>query len=267
MSKALMCAALVALTTSGVRAADILPPAPSLDSFDLRGGFDADAGVYLRVDGGLGLTRAHGPLSTFDVAVPGFAYDAAHVGHTSLLGLGAGYQFSEYMRADVTAEYRASASYAARASYPDAMNCGASPCSDTYAGAFRSAVLMANGYGEIGSWFDVTPFVGLGLGLARTSSAPVSISAGNGHGEGQSPGASRVRLAFALMTGASFDLTPQIKIEASYRYMSLGSGQSGAIACPVAAGACTGQVQQIGLASHDLRIGLRYALGDALARD
>jgi opacity protein-like surface antigen len=64
------------------------------------------------------------------------------------------------------------------------------------------------------------------------------------------------------MTGASWDLTQRIKIEASYRYMTLGSAQSGAIACAAPTGPCAGQIQQIGLRSHDLRIGLRYGLAD-----
>jgi hypothetical protein len=245
----------------------MLPPAPSLESLTMRGRFDAEAGAYLRADAGLGLMRARSAASTFGANVPAFAYDGAQLGHATALGLGAGYQFNEYIRADVTGEYRASASYAARASYIDPTICGLARCSDAYAGAFRSAVVMANGYGEIGSWFDVTPFVGLGLGVAHTMSAPVSLSAGNGHGVGLSPGAAQTRLAFALMAGASWDLTPRLKVEVGYRYMNLGSGQNGPIACVAAAGACVGQVQQIGLASHDLRIGLRYALRQGSSQD
>ena len=259
MSKAVICAGILACVASGAMAADILPPAPSLDSPALRGRFDMDRGAYVRADASLGLMRLRGAESSFTADVPGFRYDSAQLGHASAFGLGAGYQFSEFLRADLTAEYRAAASYKASASYGD-LSCVGGRCSDGYAGAFRSTVLMANGYAEVGSWFDVTPFVGLGLGVARIASAPVSLSAGNGHGEGASPGASRLAPAFALMAGASYELTRQIRVEASYRYMTMGSGQSGAIACAVPAGACAGQTQHIGLGTHDLRIGLRYAI-------
>ncbi len=259
MSKAVICAGLLACVASGALAADILPPAPSLDSFALRGRFDTDAGAYVRLDGGLGVIRSSNPDSTFATPVSSFRYDRTQLGHTPAFGLGAGYQFSEYFRADLTTEYRAAASYRASASYGD-LSCVGSRCSDDYAGAIRSLVLMANGYGEIGSWYDVTPFIGLGLGVARHSAAPFTLSAGNGHGQGQSPDASQIRLAFALMAGASWELTRQVRLEAGYRYLSMGSGQSGPIVCSAPAGACVSQTQRIALGSHDLRIGLRYSL-------
>ena len=62
------------------------------------------------------------------------------------------------------------------------------------------------------------------------------------------------------MAGGAWDLSTKIKIEAGYRYMTLGSARSGAMDCTPAAGPCAGQVQKIGLASHDLRVGLRYGL-------
>jgi opacity protein-like surface antigen len=69
------------------------------------------------------------------------------------------------------------------------------------------------------------------------------------------------------MAGASYDLTPQIKVETSYRYLNMGSGQSGAISCAPATGACAQQAQQVGLGSHDVRIGLRYAIASGSSKD
>ena len=262
MSKAAICIGLVALLAQGaqVLAADILPPAPSLDSPALRGRFDGDSGAYLRADAGFGQLQARRATSTFATPLPGFQQDATRLGHATLLGLGAGYQFNEFVRADVTGEYRGSASYGASASYADAASCGAARCAETYAGAFRTMVLMGNVYGQIGSWFDVTPFVGLGFGFARTSFAPLTLAPGNGHGAGQAPEVSQIRPAFALMAGGAWDLSSKVKIEAGYRYMTLGSARSGDMACTPGSGPCAGQVQKIGLASHDLRLGLRYGL-------
>ena len=259
MSKAVICAGLLACMASGVMAADILPPAPSLDSAALRGRFEADAGAYVRLDGGLGLMRSRSAQASFGTPVSAFAFDRTQLGDAPVFGLGVGYQFNEYFRADLTAEYRGSASYKATGSYGD-LSCVGSRCSDAYAGAFRSLALMANGYAEIGSWYDITPFVGLGLGLARNTVAPMSVPAGNSHSDGQSAGATQVRLAFALMAGASYELTRQIRMETSYRYMSMGSGESGTITCGTPAGACVGQTQRMALGAHDLRIGLRYTI-------
>ena len=43
-------------------------------------------------------------------------------------------------------------------------------CYDNDQGAVSSAVFLANGYVDIGTWWGVTPFVGAGVGGAATSS-------------------------------------------------------------------------------------------------
>jgi hypothetical protein len=258
---------LLALVTSAAGAADILPPAPSLDSSDLRGRFELETGAYMRADASLGWARAHNAASTFANPVSDFRLDSARFSHAPVTGLGFGYQLNGFLRADLTVEQRGSARYTAAASYQDAPICGATRCADTYAGGIRSTLVMANAYGEVGSWFDVTPFVGLGLGLARNAFEPVSLPAGNGHSLGQSAGATQTRFAYALMAGLAYEVTPQVKVEASYRYLNMGAAQSGVITCASAAGACVGQTQRIGLAAHDLRIGLRYALSSGSVRD
>ena len=258
MSKAAIIAGLAAFIAHSAQAcaADLLPPAPSLDSPALRGRFASETGAYLRADTSYGLLRTRSATSTFTAAVTAFQYDATDAGRAGMVSLGAGYRFSEFMRVDLTGEYRGSARYSARTSY----GCSGSRCSDLYSGSIQSSVLMANVYGELGSWFDITPSVGFGAGLAHTTFAPMTLEAANGHDEGQSAQASQVRPSFALMAGASWDLSSKLKLEAGYRYMTLGAARSGAISCTPAAGLCAGQVQQTGLAAHDLRIGLRYGL-------
>ena len=238
MSKAAIWISLAALLAQAAHAlaADILPPAPSLDSPALRGRFEAESGAYLRADAGFGQLQARRPSSTFSSPQPTFLREATRLDQAGLLGVGAGYQFNEFVRADVTGEYRGSASYSARASYADSANCGAARCAETYTGALRGAAVMGNVYGQIGSWFDVTPFIGLGLGFARTTFAPLYVVAGNGHGAGQTQEVSQVRPAFALMAGGAWDLSSSVKIDAGYRYMMLGSALSGAMACTPATG-------------------------------
>ena len=266
VSKAAIYLGLAALVTQGAQvvAADLLPPAPSLDSPALRGRFAADSGAYVRADAGFGSLQTRSAASTFSAPTPGFQYDAAQAGRASMLGFGAGYRFNEYVRLDMTGEYRGAASYSASTSYVDANACGAARCKDAYSGSIKGAALMGNVYGEIGSWFDVTPFIGFGAGFAQTTLAPMTMPAANGHTAGEAPRASQVRPSFAVMAGASWDLSSKLKVEAGYRYMTLGTARSGAMACAPGAGPCAAQVQQIGLASHDLRIGLRYGLSEGV---
>ena len=267
MSRAMIFGGLLALVTSAAGAADILPPAPSLDSADLRGRFELESGAYVRADASLGWARARDAASTFVNPVSDFRLDSTRFSQAPVTGLGIGYQLNGFLRADLTVEQRGSARFKASGSYVDAPTCGAARCSDAYAGGIRSTLVMANAYGEIGSWFDVTPFVGLGLGFARNAFEPTSLPAVNGHGVGQSSRVTQTRFAFALMAGLAYEVTPQIKVETSYRYLNMGAAQSGAITCAPAAGACVGQTQRIGLSAHDLRIGLRYALSGDSPRD
>ena len=267
MSRAMLLGGLLALVTGAASAADILPPAPSLDSAHLRGRFELEAGAYVRADASFGWLAGRNAASTFTSNVSSFRFDATRFGRVPVTGLGVGYQLNGFLRTDLTVEQRGSARYQASASYVDGAACGAVRCADAYTGAIRSTLVMANAYGEIGSWFDVTPFVGLGLGLARHAFEPVSLPAGNLHDAGQSAGATQTRFAFALMTGLAYDLTPQIKVETSYRYVNMGSARSGVITCAIPAGACSGQTQSLGLSAHDLRIGLRYALSSGSPQD
>ena len=267
MSRAMIFGGLLALVTSAASAADILPPAPSLDSSDLRGRFELETVAYVRADASLGWLRARKAASTFASPVSDFRMDSTRFSRAPVTGLGVGYQLNGFVRADLTVEQRGLARYKASGSYMDVPTCGAARCADAYAGAIRSTLVLANVYGEIGSWFDVTPFVGVGLGFARNAFDSMSLPAGNGHSLGLSASATQTRFAYALMAGLAYEVTPQIKVETSYRYLNMGAAQSGVISCASAAGACVGQTQRIDLAAHDLRIGLRYALSSGSARD
>ena len=144
MSRAMIFGGLLALVTSAAGAADILPPAPSLDSSDLRGRFELETGAYVRADASLGWARARNATSTFANPVSDFRLGSAQFSHAPVTGLGFGYQLNGFLRADLTVEQRGSARYEASGSYVDVPTCGAARCSDAYAGGIRSTLVMAN---------------------------------------------------------------------------------------------------------------------------
>jgi opacity protein-like surface antigen len=63
--------------------------------------------------------------------------------------------------------------------------------------------------------------------------------------------------AWAVMAGLSYSVTPNMKVELGYRYLDMGSAQSGGIQC-YNTPSCIQETQRFQLASHDIRIGLRY---------
>ena len=275
---------IIALTIAGAlalapqigNAADFLPPAPSAEPPLLRGSVAPEfSGWYLRGDVGVSINSVRSPSSDFlpGTTPPAFAYDSKSLGSSTLFGIGVGYQFNNWFRADVTAEHRGSANYNAVASYfsaavAPATNACSSPapggrCPDLYTGQVSSTAFLANGYFDLGTWSNLTPYVGLGVGLANVrTSAWVDKSIGN-TGGGYAGDTARTSFAWAAMAGLSYAVTQNAKLELGYRYMDLGRVTAGAIICqPPGVLGCPQEIQKFRLASHDLRLGMRWNLSD-----
>jgi opacity protein-like surface antigen len=243
-------------TVGGVHAADLLPPpvepvaAPSFGNW------------YIRGDVGVGIDQISGLRSTFGDGTypPGFAHESSSLNNQVELGLGAGYQFNNWFRADVTGEYRTDSHYSGLESY-STVGCGGAgvnTCYDGYSANVNSAVFLANGYFDIGTWYGVTPFFGAGVGFSHNTIAGLTDT---GQGYGMAPDHSKFDFAWALMAGLSYSVTPNLKLEMSYRYLNMGSAQSGGIQC-FNTQYCTPEYQNFKLASNDIRIGFRYMFAD-----
>jgi opacity protein-like surface antigen len=252
-------------------AADLLPPAPSLDE-PLRGAIVEESFFYLRGDVGVGINQASGLRSTFGtgqtLADLGAWDGPVNVGDSTLIGFGAGYQINEWFRADVTGEYRSGASYNSKAFYQytgGGSNCpvgGPTNCGDNYNGTLRSGLFLLNGYLDFGTWMGVTPYFGGGLGVATygmSGLTDVSMSQPNGYG--LAPNNNSANFAWALTAGAAFHVTPNLLLDMSYRYVNMGTFNTAAIACNGGASTgCNYESQHFNMASNDIRLGLRWLL-------
>jgi opacity protein-like surface antigen len=243
-------------------AADLpMPPPPPMEAPP------AYSGWYLRGDVGAGLNQLSEQASTFAVSVPtGFADAGSGVGVQALADVGVGYQFNNWFRADVTGEYRLPTKYWGLESYnstgffsPDC----AVVCYDRYSGDVSSAVALVNGYFDIGSWYGVTPFVGAGVGVAYNmfdNLTDVGIETG---GYGTAANRASASVAWALMAGVAYSITPNLKLEFSYRYLDMGNVLSNPINCgPGGCGSNGAESERFHLASNDIRVGLRYEFAD-----
>lgn len=246
------------------RAADILPPPPpAAPPIAVAAEF---SGWYLRGDVGIGQNRQEKFRSTFapNFVVPGLQYDQGSLSSHMILGIGAGYQFNSWLRADATIEYNGAARWKQVESYTGA--CGpALRCIDLYSGRISSAVFLANGYVDLGTWYGVTPYLGVGVGGANNKVGTITDIGVNTGGFGTSPAVSKTSFAWALMAGASVAMTPNMKLDVGYRYLDRGSMKGGAIQCQPLNVPCGLETHRIRLASHDLRIGLRYMFGETYA--
>ena len=128
-------------------AADLAPaPLP-----ELRGSVTSEvepAGFYLRIDVGFSnqgverLSNSLDALGTIEKVDLGFAA-------APLAGLGAGYRFNQWFRADVTGEYRSAAAFTGLERYRDAglpLGYG----TDEYTATKREVAVLANGLNRPG---------------------------------------------------------------------------------------------------------------------
>ena len=183
------------------------------------------AAPYIRMDVGHGLalslegTTTAGDMTGEDVA------------NLTLFGAGVGYRFSEELRVDMTADYRADAEI-------DAITPGGAVVSSEVNGL----TMMLNGYYDIGMFEGFIPYVGGGFGFTRLETAGQTGTAAAGD--------TSTNLAWALSVGSSIDVGngDNTMADVVYRFVSLGEFK-----------------QQDGttyddLMVHEFRVGFRYQL-------
>ncbi|MBV1706915.1 MAG: outer membrane beta-barrel protein [Hyphomicrobiales bacterium] len=272
--RALAVAATAAVAFSGMaRAADLLPPPPPPAPYAAP--YEAsDSGWYLRGDVGVGMTH----LSSFNPTFPGpgtvtgAGVDFASIDSGAYIDGGVGYQFNNWFRADVTAEYRGSTAFRGSESYtgtqagPPATYTG----HDYYTSSIAHTLALVNGYVDLGTWSRLTPFVGAGLGMSYNMVSGLtdigygsSGTAGQGNGGGgYAANHGNFSFAWALMAGLDYRVNSNLKLELGYRYLNMGRAKSASIVCQgVAPATCPNEVQSYNLSSHDLHLGMLWTFG------
>ncbi len=269
--KFLIAAAAASLLSSAAFAADMAiaspPPqyyaAPPVEDF---------GGWYLRGDIGMTNTRgklfapAYDDASTLSVNQLGHGFS----GGTSY-GLGVGYQFNSWFRADITGEYRSKVMF----SGTDFANiAGLGSISDVYSARFSSWVAMANIYADLGTWWCITPFVGVGVGGAFNQ-----IDGLQDLGSIPSPGvgsvnsasyfanaANKTSFAWAAHAGLAYKVNQNFTIELAYRYLDLGTAVTGKGDTFDGILAGRGRPFQFNdLTSQDIKLGVRWTCCDVPA--
>jgi opacity protein-like surface antigen len=111
----------------------------------------------------------------------------------------------------------------------------------------------------MGNWCGVTPYIGAGIGFASISVDGLRDDGLNAGGASVAFGADKTttNFAYAFYAGASFDVTPQVALDLSYRWANLGSAASGAVLTyDGAAGFAGHHIKDI--TSNDVLLGVRY---------
>ena len=230
----------------------------------------AMGGWYLRGD--IGMTN-QGFKGLFQrlYDVPGTSVEQVGQGWDSSMffGLGVGYKFNDWLRADITGEYRGKANFHGS----DNVTFSGGQGVDNYSGSKSEWVFMANAYVDLGTWWSLTPYVGAGIGMAYNKISGFrddGIAFIDGVGLTNSvvfaSDASKWNFAWAVHAGLTYKVTQSMSIDLGYRYISLGSAQTG----PTRAfdGSFTGGGPFIfnKIYSHDFKLGVRWMLEPAFTQ-
>jgi opacity protein-like surface antigen len=242
-------------------------PVMAADIYDggLKGGYDvppppSDRGIYIK--GYIGQANP----DVGDIWTEGFdgSFNVHHkdIKSSPLFGLGIGWQARHWLRFDLTGEYRGDATFLGQDTYG---NFG--PGANEYTADVKSWLGLANAYIDMGNWCGFTPFIGAGIGFASISVEGMRDDGINSFNPGfpNSPsvgyGADKTstNFAYAFYAGTSFDVSPQVTLDLTYRWANLGSATSGVVTAYDGSGSISG-VQIKDITSNDVMLGVRYKL-------
>jgi opacity protein-like surface antigen len=266
--KYLAVAGAVALGVTGTALAADLPPPPAFDPPPLRGSV-SPSGLYLRGDIGIGIQNI-GRYTQDDVVQAGGTFNTPIHNNPVFVGAGIGYRFNNWLRFDLTGEYRSKSGIGVndRLSFQgftqiDQLN--------TYRADLSSVVGLANAYVDLGTFCALgclTPYVGAGIGVTRNEISGLSdqgvqtfplLGGGSAPTAGYASNASKTNVAWALMAGVGYEINKNLTLELGYRYLNLGKAQSGPIQNAFLPQA-SAPLKLRDIDSHDIKIGMRWAL-------
>jgi opacity protein-like surface antigen len=263
-----------ALLSTATLAADLPPPPPP--PVYPAPVVCCSGGWYLRGDIGVGLQRfqdfqfVQTNVASGAVWPATWNIDVKDIKNTFFIGGGVGYQWNNWFRVDVTGEWRADVKFKAVGSYVNFPNPQLGRAFDFYDGDHSAAVVLANFYIDLGTWWCLTPFIGAGIGGAYHRTSSLTDIGINTDGLGASAAGfarddhTQWNVAWALHAGLAYNVTNNFKVEFAYRYLNMGDVNTAEVLCG-ATGCGTGQGPRAfytltNFTSQDFKIGMRWLL-------
>ena len=234
-------------------AADIAMPPPAYAPAPVVEDF---GGWYLRGDIGFSNQKVKRLNNVLDAdAIASVQHNS--FGTAGIFGLGVGYKFNNWFRADVTGEYRGNSQFSGsdRLTYA-----GPSYGVDTYTATKSEWVVLGNAYVDLGTWWCMTPFIGAGVGGARVSIANFTDINTPAAGVAFGDNVAKWNLAWAVHAGVAYKVTPNFTVELAYRYLDMGDGLTGDLRRFDGVNNINNPMTFKNITSHDLKLGVRWDL-------
>jgi opacity protein-like surface antigen len=131
------------------------------------------------------------------------------------------------------------------------------PIEDPLHTDITSYSLMVNAYKDFGTFRGFTPYVGAGIGVAYNITDEVYFTQ-NPDLTNRIRGDRDISFAWALMAGVGYNLSERTILDVGYRYLDLGEAGSENIDSALN---YNPRVRIDDLASHEIKVGLRYHFG------
>jgi opacity protein-like surface antigen len=229
--------ALVLLFGNAANAADVgqlEPPPPLLQSAPLLVD-EFSSGWYLRGDVGY---RWNNVDSVVNIDPPpgvrGNDLDTSWV-----VGAGFGYKW-EWFRTDFTLDYGTKSEFTADSNRR----------ANDFTAKIDTVTGLVNVYGDLGTWYGFTPYVGVGAGFAHLQAANFHVASEGGF-DADSTG--KWNFAWAYMAGVSYRVMNNYHVDLGYRHVNMGDVTTGA-------DALGNQLAFKKMSTDEVRIGFRYVL-------
>lgn len=170
-----------------------------------------------------------------------------NAGSSAIVGMGLGYHINDHLRTDATLGYRGW--YRVNAS---------EPVSGTTFGAeadIKSLVGLLNIYYDIGHYNVFTPYVGGGVGFSNNKVESTALTLG-GTGIGNIDSHTNTSFAWQFGAGTAVDITPSIALDIGYRYVDMGTAQTGDMAT-ISGTPISGATTKGNLHANEVQAGIR----------
>ncbi|UDF28345.1 UNVERIFIED_ORG: porin family protein [Roseateles sp. XES5] len=256
MRKVLSGVVAVLLTGTSGYAADLYQP--EVIEAPVQEAVIETSGWYLRGDAGWSYNKMRGAhfFQGSNATLRDFDSSSLKSGFT--IGGGVGYQINDHFRADVTLDYM----FKSKFNGSTTGGCGvAAACTSRDVASLNALSLLANAYVDIGKYGIVTPYVGAGIGGTYVNWGNLdNTSCETGNPANCDPtithrGRKSWRFTYALMAGASVDVTCNLKADLGYRFRHVTKGEM------FGYNLNGGPGYDKGFYSHEARAGLRYSFG------
>lgn len=210
---------------------------------------------YLRGDIGMTNQSVGSLFNVLDATATTLDTVSKDFSSSPLVAVGFGRKVNDHFRWDVTGEYRGAADFNGLQIYTAP---GPTSGTDEYTAKKSELTFLANVYWDIATWRGITPFVGAGVGASyNTISGFTDVNTPN-NGLAFGATASQLSFAWALYAGLGYQVTPNLSIEAAYRYINLGNARSGDLITYQGVNSEYNPEEFRGLSSQDFKVGFRW---------